>query len=160
MTASTTASRAQLAEELLGLFPLIRRRIESNLPEAVRTKLADATPHQMEAVGCLLHGQSQGLTMHELAEKQGCALSTATALADRLLRAGLVERVDDPDDRRIVRLVPTAKAKELKQYFLEAKRQSVLQVLNGLSVEELQNLIALLRKVATASETDKEAANV
>jgi DNA-binding MarR family transcriptional regulator len=38
-----------------------------------------------------------------LAEQQGCAASNITQLVDRLEAEGLVQRIDDPDDRRSVR---------------------------------------------------------
>ncbi len=42
------------------------------------------------------------LTMCELADGQGCARSNITQKMDRLEREGLVRRVDDPTDRRVV----------------------------------------------------------
>jgi DNA-binding MarR family transcriptional regulator len=46
---------------------------------------------------------SRALTLRELAEGQHCAPSNITQKMDRLEREGLVRRVDDSTDRRIVR---------------------------------------------------------
>ena len=43
------------------------------------------------------------LHLRALAEGQGCAASNITQLVDRLEAEGLVQRIDDPDDRRSVR---------------------------------------------------------
>ncbi|HUY54693.1 MAG TPA: MarR family transcriptional regulator [Candidatus Nanopelagicaceae bacterium] len=63
------------------------------------------TTHQMKAVRCL---PANGLTMREFAHALGVSAGSATALADRLVRSGAAERRTERDDRRVVRLVPTA----------------------------------------------------
>ncbi|MGI8847145.1 MAG: MarR family winged helix-turn-helix transcriptional regulator [Candidatus Dormibacteria bacterium] len=143
-------SRAALADELLALLFQLRNRVQASMPPAIRDELQEVTSHQMEAVGCLIN--TDGLTMHELAQKQGCAMSTATSLADRLIKAGLADRVPDPTDRRVVRLVPTERARELKGRFHQAKREAALTILSGLDVPEIETLTQLLRKIATAEE--------
>lgn len=60
------------------------------------------TPPQFEALMLIRdHGV---LTMGELSSKMFLAYSTTTDLVDRLERHGLVERLRDPMDRRVVRL--------------------------------------------------------
>jgi DNA-binding MarR family transcriptional regulator len=60
------------------------------------------------------------LALSELAETQSCVRSNITQLVDRLEREGLVRRVDDPTDRRIVRAELTPAGKERHR---EAARQ-------------------------------------
>lgn len=48
------------------------------------------------------------LTLSELAGRVCCVRSNMTQLVDRLEAEGLVRRVDDPEDRRIVRAALTA----------------------------------------------------
>jgi DNA-binding MarR family transcriptional regulator len=139
-------SRAALADELVRLSPLMRRRIEGLMPAELRQELRDVTLHQMEAVGCL--SEVGGLTMNELAKQQGCALSTATAMADRLVKAGLVERVADPDDRRVVQIRTTPRATELFNRVREAKRSAMLEALQVLTTDELHAYVQILRKIA------------
>ena len=43
------------------------------------------------------------LTLSELAERVSCVRSNITQLVDRLEAEGLVQRVDDHEDRRIIR---------------------------------------------------------
>ena len=49
----------------------------------------------------------------ELADALNCDKTNITGLADRVERLDLVERVADPDDRRVTRLEVTEKGKEL-----------------------------------------------
>lgn len=52
------------------------------------------------------------LTLSELAAKVCCVRSNMTQLVDRLEAEGLVRRVDDPEDRRIVRAALTRLGEE------------------------------------------------
>ncbi|MGQ0815243.1 MAG: MarR family winged helix-turn-helix transcriptional regulator [Gemmatimonadota bacterium] len=49
-----------------------------------------------------LRRANEPLSLRALAEGQGCAASNITQMGDRLEAEGLVQRVDDPDDRRSV----------------------------------------------------------
>jgi DNA-binding MarR family transcriptional regulator len=152
---STTDSRARLASELLSLLPALKRTFQRGIPQELHDELANVTTHQLEALGLLmqLRGTEGGASMQEVARMQGCALSTATALADRLIGHGLAERATDLDDRRVVKIRPTARAAELLQRFLDSRRQIALAALAPLSDEDAATLIRLLRQVASAGES-------
>jgi DNA-binding MarR family transcriptional regulator len=148
------AHRDAVAQQILEVVPQLRRRFERGVPGELREELAGVTVHQMEAL-CHLMG-SGGLTMHELAQAQSIGLSSATALADRLLRQGLAQRTSDPGDRRVVRLVPTEAATRLVQRFSEAKRRVALQALAALDDAEAATLLGLLTKMVEAPDDGEE----
>ncbi|MBV8528573.1 MAG: winged helix DNA-binding protein [Candidatus Dormibacteraeota bacterium] len=146
--------RAALAGELVAVFGALARRFRTAIPDALEAELGTVTPHQLEALHVLLQtseGGTAGLTMNELARLQGCALSSASALVDRLLREGLVERVSDAADRRVVRVVPTAKGDAFCRQFAQAKRSVALQIVCQLTGEEMETLIALMRKATSGA---------
>jgi len=153
--------RAQLAADLLSLLPFLKRTFQAGIPAELREELANVTPHQLEAVGLLmeLRGREGGSSMHEVARMQGCALSTATALTDRLIRQGLAERTSDAGDRRVVKVLPTDRARRLLETFVDSRRRIALTALQSLTDDEAATLIALLRKVAVAGDEEKEAAH-
>jgi DNA-binding MarR family transcriptional regulator len=142
--------RELLAEQILDLLPHLRRRFEQSCPAELREELATVTVHQLEALRQLC--RDGGMTMAELASAQGIGLSSATALADRLLRQGLAQRTSDPADRRVVRLVPTDAAVQLVERFAAAKRRTALHALGSLDDGEAATLLALLSKIAEAPE--------
>ena len=146
--------RSLLAGELVTVFAALARRFRTAIPDALEAELGTVTPHQLEALHVLVHareGGAAGVTMNELARLQGCALSSASALVDRLLREGLVDRVSDAGDRRIVRVVPTAKGDAFCRQFAEVKRSIALQMLRQLNATEMETLVALLRKATNDS---------
>ncbi|MFN2568997.1 MAG: MarR family winged helix-turn-helix transcriptional regulator [Candidatus Dormibacteria bacterium] len=133
-------------DRFLALMPRLRRRFEAHLPPDVRAELATVTPHQVEALCHLV--REGGATMHELARSQGCGMSSATSLADRLHRQSLAERAPDPGDRRVVRLLPTPRAAALIDSFQASRREAAIDALGALSDSEVDQLITLLDMVA------------
>ncbi len=152
---SRAVHRDAVAAQIVQLLPRMRRRFEREMPGELRDKMASITVHQVEALHHLV--RSGGLTMNQLAETQGVGLSSATALADRLLRQGMAQRTSDPGDRRVVRLVPTEAAIELVSRFGEAKRRGAVRVLSVLDDEELATLRQLLTKIAGDPADSEEA---
>ena len=149
-TAPSDVDRQALADAFLSFLPRLRRRIERRLPEDMREELATVTAHQLEALVWM--ARSGGVTMNDLARAQNVALSSCTALADRLVRQGLAERRSDPNDRRIVRLVPTERAMVFVERFSAAKRSSALDVLTALDDEEAAAFVRLVGKLAGEEE--------
>ena len=58
--------------------------------------------------------------------------SNVTGLVDRMERAGLVRRVDDPQDRRVNMVEMTAKGLETLERAYEIYRERIEQILAGL----------------------------
>lgn len=100
------------------------------------------TPPQFEA---LLTLKEYGtLTMGELCEKLYLAYSTGTDLVDRLERNGLVERVRDKADRRVIRLKVLPKGDEVADEVTGARRAQLATVLAPVSLEDKERLIQSL----------------
>ena len=153
------SSRAQLADRFFSFVPALKRQFQASLPADLSEELSRVTPHQMEALQALhllsaAGGSAMGATMNELARTQGCAMSTATALADRLIRQGLAERIPDPTDRRVIHIAPTVQGLELTRRFGTARRDIALRALAPLNDAELTTLIDLLDKVARSGSLD------
>jgi DNA-binding MarR family transcriptional regulator len=152
-------SRAELADRFFSFVPALKRQFQAGLPADLTEELSRVTPHQMEALQALhllsaAGGSPMGATMNELARNQRCAMSTATALADRLIRQGLAERIPDPSDRRVIHIAPTPQGRKLTRRFAAARRDIALQALAPLNDAELTTLIELLDKVARSGSLD------
>ncbi|MFD2759584.1 MarR family winged helix-turn-helix transcriptional regulator [Lentibacillus juripiscarius] len=84
------------------------------------------------------------LTIGELSSKNGLAFSTTTDLVDRLEKNGLVERVRDTEDRRVVRIHVLTKGKTIIEEVIAKRRKYLGQVLGNLSNEQTETLNELL----------------
>lgn len=91
-------------------------------------------------------------TMSDLAQMTHQSGATVTGIVDRLTNAGLVERVRDRGDRRVV-YVQVTEAGTTKLEEIEAERQKQTeQMTKQLTDEELEQLNSLLSKLIVAFE--------
>jgi DNA-binding MarR family transcriptional regulator len=86
-------------------------------------------------------------TPAELAGAAGVTRATMTGLVDTLERDGLVNRIPDPEDRRMMSVVLTAKAKRFLHGMLPAHFQLMAALMRTLNESERQALVNLLNKV-------------
>jgi DNA-binding MarR family transcriptional regulator len=70
------------------------------------------------------------------------ALNSATALVDRLVNAGLLERRHDENDRRVVRVKVTAEGLSLRKAISGVRRAKYDRLLGQLSQADLERLHA------------------
>lgn len=87
-----------------------------------------------------------------LAQAARVTLPTVSVTLDRLVRAGYVERQDDPDDRRLVINHLTADGAALVERLREARRQRVEQALDALDPAQLDLLRRGLLALAGAMQ--------
>lgn len=92
---------------------------------------AGIAPQQHQAILAIRGRGSEPMSVGQLADELLIRPNTALELADRLVKAGLVERVADPRDRRRVELTLTGKAEELLSslsaaHLAELRRRRVL----------------------------------
>jgi len=144
----------------------MRARFRAALSDPDKATFHDAvhsvTLGQMEAL-MLLHEAAEPLTMGELAEALGMTPSSASQLIERLVRLGLVERLREEDDRRVVRVVVTTGARRKFDAMVRVRLRALGQLTAALSDTELRTLVELLQKlgspVAVQPTTEKEIAS-
>ncbi|PZN11213.1 MAG: S-methyl-5'-thioadenosine phosphorylase [Bacillota bacterium] len=108
----------------------------------------EITPPQFEALLVML--RHPNLTMGELCQRLDLASSTVTDLVDRMERNRLVERVRDPEDRRVIRLRLLPRAQELLDAVLEARRAYLADVLRRLDPVDRRVLLRSLQRLDAA----------
>jgi len=89
------------------------------------------------------------LPLSEIAERLHCARSNATQLIDRLEAEGLVHRIHDPHDRRMVRaeLTPAGRRRfEEGIALLEEPTHELRDMFDPAEREQLANLLARIRE--------------
>jgi DNA-binding MarR family transcriptional regulator len=87
------------------------------------------------------------LPLGELAGRLSCVKSNVTQLIDRLEADGLVSRTADPNDRRSRLAVLTAAGRKAFEEGSRIQQQAERDVFSGLTVEESQQLAALIGKI-------------
>jgi DNA-binding MarR family transcriptional regulator len=83
--------------------------------------------------------------MSELADVTSQSAGTLTGIVDRLIEDGLVARVRDADDRRVVQVALTAAGKERLALVEQARMVDMTRLLQRFDMEQLHQLEELLR---------------
>jgi DNA-binding MarR family transcriptional regulator len=95
-------------------------------------------------------------TMGELSAELGIPLSSATRMADSLVRAKFVDRCGDAHDRRIVRLCLSDNGRKFIGLGISLLRERVLQVLERFTPDEQAQLLRLATKLIDSLQADQQ----
>ena len=87
------------------------------------------------------------LSQTELADRSGVRKATMTVALKPLEKRGLIERTCDPNDRRVMRVVATAKSQKLRHELYGAWEQLNRETTNNLTGDERKTFDRLLKKV-------------
>jgi DNA-binding MarR family transcriptional regulator len=138
-----------LIDRFFELRPVLQKRFNTDLERQLRDELGSVTIHQLTA---LKHLQAGPVTMRELAKELGVSESAVTAIGDRLVRQGLVERLGDPSDRRIVRLGLSKTGRRLIERIDESVCHKTAAVVSVLSDTQLAQLVDIVETLAGAEK--------
>ena len=98
--------------------------------------------------------------MGAIAGHLNTSLSSATSMIDRLVEKGLVERVADTSDRRVVTCQLTTKGSEEMNRFLRLNQLQFTSIAERLSVDELRLVVDAMEILCAATQrSGKEATN-
>ncbi|WP_027409513.1 MarR family winged helix-turn-helix transcriptional regulator [Anoxybacteroides tepidamans] len=103
------------------------------------------TPPQFVALQWLL--EEGDMTIGELSNKMYLACSTTTDLVDRMEKNGLVARVRDQNDRRVVRIHLLKEGERIIEEVIKKRQHDLAQVLESFSAEEIAFLEKSLKKL-------------
>ena len=91
---------------------------------------------------------TEGISQQALGTELGVAPSRLVALIDDLEQRGLVERRDQPSDRRSYALYPTSKGQEVLKRIAQVAREHQQALCAALSDNERVQLAQLLKRIA------------
>jgi len=110
----------------------------------------DMSTPQLKAL--LLISEEKGIRMRELAHRLGGSFSNATVLVDRLVDRGLVERMAEPQDRRVVLVRATEDGQHLIEQLVTSWRTLSAPLLETLTSEDLATVRKALRVLLEATQ--------
>jgi DNA-binding MarR family transcriptional regulator len=116
----------------------LRRFLRWSEGEAEKVGLTTAQHQLLLAIRG--HDGDRGPTIGDVAGYLFLRHHSAVGLVDRAVKGGLVERGEDPEDRRVVRLRLTSRGME------------ILQQLSALHMKEIERLTPLLQAISASRE--------
>ena len=119
-------------EELMhaALRPPIRRKH--------RPQDMDITIGQLECLRTVSRLGSP--SMSQLSHEMDLQPSTVTGIVDKLVKAGKLQRVDEPEDRRVVRIEMTAQGRAEHKRHQRQRRKMFMAMLSELAEQDLRKL--------------------
>jgi len=102
----------------------------------------------------LLHGRRIGVS--EIGEQLGVTNAAASQAVDRLVGMDLIERTEDPIDRRAKRLALTRKGRALIEKGIEVRSQWIEGLTDALTPEQQSLIISALTLLTEAAQATKE----
>jgi DNA-binding MarR family transcriptional regulator len=140
MTNETQPPQTALAMSLVGLYLAIQRIY------ALTSRDLGLTPQQAQL---LCEADSVSPALGELATELGCDKANITGLVDRIAKRGLLERIGDKEDRRVIRVQLTDEGRRLVRR-LEQQLETRLGDLD-LPVETTADMITAVTNSLTGS---------
>ena len=147
MSGEIDGSRERLAARLVALMQVLSSHVRLAPPEEWSD--IELTMTQWRTLALLYQGPSR---MSEIAAYLGSSMSSATSMVDRLVNKQLVERLQDPADRRVVSCRLTPLGQERMDRFWTMGRKKIEQVSSILSREELKSVVHGMEVLLTAMD--------
>lgn len=138
----------------------IRQFLDFALHHSMRERVhfAKATGLSMPQFGILMQlHYRKGCGVSEISERFDITNAAASQLVDKLVQSGLIQREEDPNDRRAKLLNLTDKGKELIQQGIEERYRWVDQLAAKLTPEErtkVTEALQIMTQAANELETE------
>ncbi len=139
------SSRTELVERFVELMGRMYGRRHSRPPSEWSD--LELTMPQARTLFFLNDGPAR---MSDLSAHLGSGMPSATSMIDRLVKKGLVERIEDASDRRVVACRLTSEGKEAVEAFWRIRRMRREEMAGSLTLEELEVVVPALEVLVNA----------
>jgi MarR family transcriptional regulator, organic hydroperoxide resistance regulator len=135
----------QRAKYIAQLMPTLSKGIAERVPLYRHSVENNLTISQMYTLGFLHHHGPE--TMGAMARCTHVALSTMTESVNRLVKMGLVTRIPDEKDRRVIRAQLTLKGQHMFRRQLDQNQELFVLLLKSLSEADQKKLVAAFHAI-------------
>ena len=141
MTDTNRRKLEDIADDILDSVPIFFRRV-SREEAHPGSKKFDPSRFVLRAVW--KHGP---VRMSEIGKHMGISKPYMTLLVNRLISDGLVERVPDPHDRRVVNVTITEAGRAAIRVFMRNARETVMKNLSSLDSRDISSLHESMKRI-------------
>lgn len=104
---------------------------------------------QLSTLFRIYHSKACGVSA--IGDHLGVTNAAASQMVDRLVQLGLLERSEDPQDRRVRQLTLTAEGKKVVEESMAARRQWMVQLTDALTPQDQRAITAALTILTDAA---------
>jgi DNA-binding MarR family transcriptional regulator len=137
------------------LIETIRHFLDLSMHHAMheRVQLAKMIGLSMPQLGILMQLHHRGTCgISDLSERFDITSAAASQLVDKLVQGGLIQREEDPQDRRVKRVNLTEKGRKLIRHSMENRYRWIEGVARNLSAEERAQVSEALSLMTRAAQ--------
>ena len=142
-------NRTQALEKLMPALSILHRAMATTR-DSFLAQFKLSRP-QMELLISLKHTPQ---TTSALAKEFNVSASAISQMIDQLIEKELVERVLDPNDRRVANIQLSQNGKELFEKIHEKFLEHVEKKFKPISTKDIENLVAIITKVTDTVSKD------
>lgn len=152
-------SRAAVTDELVTAVLTASRVLVAVAARSLAEHNESVTITQFRTLVVL--GNQPDLTLNQLADHLGVNASTAMRMINRLLKAGLVSRRENPNDRREILLGLSEAGRDIVDTVTNRRRAEINRIVTAMPAAHRTELIAALHAFADAAgEPDASASTL
>ena len=96
------------------------------------------------------------MKMNDIAKILKVSLPAATGLINRMVKSKMVQRTDDPNDRRVIYIEIVSAGKNSLERVRRQRREAVAKLFATLTEKERKTYLALLKKLVKGAEANKD----
>ena len=136
-------SISEFGDKVAELMPVIAREfVKQQTAEFIKTKISMPQFIVMEIISH--RGESR---MTDLANSLDVTTAAMTGIVEKLVKGGYSSRVEDPEDRRIVKVKLTLKGDKIIKEMVEARKKITIKLFGNISQEEREQYLNILTRV-------------
>ena len=133
----------KIVERLDQIIPVVMKAFNAQNPRDLEDQ--DITIPQLIVLKMLLCKDNR--TMSEIAGSLSVTLAAATGIVDRLVRDKYVKRIEDTEDRRIVRVQILGKGKKVAKKMIDSHRRRMVHIFNQIPKRDQINLLKIFENL-------------
>jgi DNA-binding MarR family transcriptional regulator len=95
-------------------------------------------------------------SLREVADGLGMHVSTASRLCDRMVSKGLLDRANDPEDRRQLALTASTAGADVVRSMMRRRRAALQRILDKMTEDGRERLVAALGEFADAAGENRD----
>jgi len=141
-----TLSLVEFADKVNEILPLFQREFARQLTEEFfKSKIT-----LPQCLILMILDKEGELKMSDLASSMNVTTAAMTGTVSRLVASGFVLRLDDPKDRRVIRVKLTAKGSHLVDKLRQQRREMIIRLFKDISADDRQNYLRILTQIKDA----------
>lgn len=140
-------SLSKFSDEIVDIIPLLIKGMLKGISRKKNDPISQGKISLPQYITLEMLVRQSGLKMKDIAENLNVSYPAATGIIDRLHKMGMVKRVSDKKDRRVVYIEVTEKGEKIVEEVRKNRHELIERVFGNLSQEERMAYLQIIKKV-------------